>query len=71
MIAATMAPLTMLSHSVLVQSPMVSLSFSSRIRNTSAAGSSVTATTWTNSVISTSGAPGISTTRPAVTRVKK
>jgi len=56
---------------VLTRSAMVFLSFRKRIRNTNAGGSRVVAITCTNSVISTSGARGISTTVPASIRSKK
>ena len=46
-----MAQLAMFSQSVLAYSPISSLSFNSRMRKVNAAGSSVTATTWTNWVM--------------------
>ena len=64
MMPMTMLMLAMFSQVVFTYPPMVFLLFSRRIRNTRAAGSRVTAITCTNSVISTSGALGISTTSP-------
>src|ERR1700680_180607 len=71
MIETTIKPPMRFWTGVLRRSPMVVRSFSSRIKNTRAAGSSVTAITWTNNVINTSGALGIRTTRPAVTSIRK
>ena len=51
MTKTTMAQLTMFCQRVLTYSPISGLSFSSRIRNTRAAGSRVTATTWTKMVM--------------------
>ena len=51
--------------------PMISSLFKRRIKNTSAAGSRVTAITCTKSVIRTSGAFGIRTTAPALMSAKK
>ena len=48
---ATMLQLAMFCQRVLAYAPIRSLSLSSKIRNTRAAGRSVTATTWTKMVI--------------------
>src|SRR6202166_3176414 len=71
MIDTTMTPPIRFWPRVLRRSPIVARSFNSRIKNTSAAGSSVTAITCTNKVINTSGACGIRTTKPEVTSMRK
>ena len=56
---------------VFTYGPINSLSFSSRIRNTKAAGRRVTATACTKSVISTEGTFGIRTIAPASATLRK
>src|SRR5205085_9680425 len=70
-INTTMQPPTRFCAGVLQYSPTAVRSLSNSIRNTRAAGSNVTAITCTNKVMSTSGACGIRTTRPAVTSMRK
>src|SRR2546423_15011712 len=66
-INTTMQPPTRFCAGVLQYSPTAVRSLSNSIRNTSAAGSNVTAITCTNKGMSPSGGGGIRTTRPAVT----
>ena len=59
----------MFCQRVLTWAPMNAGSFSIKMRKMSVEGNSVTAATWTNMVMSISGAPGISTTAPAVSSI--
>ena len=65
-----MIPATALSHGRFTHGPSTSRSLHSKTRNTAADGSSTPASACTPSVISPSGAPGMSTTVAATARKK-